>query len=81
MIVGGVEDNARASRQSLEPANVGHSGYPKRLFHQDMFAAFDQVGQQLELRLVGDAGQDGIVAVDGNVADRPVIGGLIARVG
>ncbi len=72
MIVGGVADDAALARQRLEPGNVAFLLRPQRLLHQHVLAVLETIGQELDLRLVGDAGQHRVVVGERNVRDRAI---------
>src|SRR5262249_58936153 len=47
---------------------------PQGLLHQDMLAIAEEVTEDRDLRLVGNAGEHRVVAVERNVLDRPIFG-------
>ena len=53
---------------------------PQRLLDQHVLAIADAVGEEVDLGLVGDAGQHGVIIRERNVHDRPVARLLVDRI-
>ena len=74
VIVGGVADRAvLLARERSSRLIDSSSARPQRLLHQHVLAVAEQVLEHLDLRLVGNAGQHGVVAAERNVFDAPDI--------
>ena len=80
VIVGGIANDAIAARQRLERRDFAFVLRPQRLLDQHVFAIADAVGEDIDLGLVGDAGQDGVIVRERNVHDRPVARLLVDRI-
>ena len=80
VIVSGIANDAVPARERLQSGNFAFMLRPQRLLDQHVLAIADAVVEDLDLGLVGNAGQDRVIIRERNVHDRPVAGVLIDRV-
>ena len=80
VIVGGIANDAVAPRERLEAGDFGFVFRPQWLLDQHVLAIVEAVGENVDLGLVRDAGQDRVVVRERNIRDRPVTCVLVHRI-
>src|SRR5262249_14521004 len=74
VVVGDVADGAVLSRRSLELRDRFLFRGPQGLLHQDVLAIAEEVIEDRDLGLVGNAGEHRVVAAEREVLDGPIFG-------
>src|SRR6185369_6095112 len=80
VIVGGVDKDAARTGGAFEPGNILVARGPQRLFDEHVLAVVDAGANEVELRLVWNAGKDGVIAVERYVAQVLVVGLIADRI-
>src|SRR5262249_35839637 len=80
MVIRRVDEHAAGTRGALQFGDVLVASGPQRLFDEHVLAVLDAVANEVELRLVRNAGEDGVVAIKRDVAQALVVGVLADRI-